>query len=321
MWKPDPRHHNSWPSLGTGLKRLPLAEWLEIEPPDVFVEQMNFRRELLTGPQKDRFYVSLGDDQPDVRAAEKEALEMLLDHLEEYHKESFSVTRHFDSSSVRVHSTGETFQTKDYADFPLKLCALIVQEDFILLSPPEAGNQTFVAGAATFSFMEIGLQGEAGNMNVNKTIPFIHQTVPGFDVIGPKVCSFMRTLKAERPYYRTNWILVAEKGLNPMLYNLDTQRADGQYLCRPDDVDPSEASLRVECQSIRRLPRTRHILFSIHTYSNQLRTLAHAPGAASVLKRVVESLDGERIKYRGMNNAEWNSRVVSLLQQFAAKHL
>ena len=127
-------------------------------------------------------------------------------------------------------------------------------------------------------------------MDLRNNVETIHTPVPGFNAshgIWPKVKRYFSTLKSDALQYRTNWILVSEKGLNPMYYSLeeDKERESGVYL-NVNDVGPEELNLRVECQSVRRLPRTKHILFTIHTYSDPLPSLEKSPKAAGVLRQV-----------------------------------
>ena len=165
---------------------------------------------------------------------------------------------------------GESFDLSapEHRRSPLKLAAQLVQEDFVLLDQDGGGGAyRFVGGCALFSFMEIGLRGEKGNMKLGEPMPFIHTNVPGFNDpkggVGAKVAAFFAQLAAARPYYRTNWLLVHEAGLDPMRYSLEGERAGGGYLPVADgaasgadgaasgaEFTLSGTHLRVEFQSI-----------------------------------------------------------------------
>ena len=241
-------------------------------------------------------------------AAEHEVLATLLDHLEDHFTEDYRITR--DSAGVPVAvvclTVDEEFAVADYAECPLRLAGMLVQEDFILLSPESEQREpsTFVAGCACFTFMEIGIRGEKGHMKIGEPISFIHTPVPGFNEpkgIGPKVAKFFKHLAPESPQYRSNWLLVAEQGLDPMQYDLTGDREDAIYL----DINgkaPRDLHLRVELQSLRRLPKSRYILFTLHCYSAPLPSLQHLPKGAAVLRQTLLDLDETRRKYRGMNN-------------------
>ena len=128
---------------------------------------MKLKRELIEGGDTaHRFYASLAGEEGrrgDVLDAEAEALATLVDHLERHCASHYTVSRAGgagEATAVVEAATGREFRVKDYAECPLKLCALLVQEDFILLSPGAEGGAPprFVAGCATFSFMEIGIR-------------------------------------------------------------------------------------------------------------------------------------------------------------------
>ncbi len=127
-----------------------------------------------------------------------------------------------------------------------------------------------------------------GNMKLGKSMPYIHQKVPGFnDNIGLKVAKFFRQLKPEKPQFRSNWLLVPELGLDPMRYTLTTEAGVEREDNLPIDTNsskPEELNLRVEYQCILRLKRTQHIVFSIRVYSDPLPAFARAPRAAAVLR-------------------------------------
>merc|ERR1711971_540925 len=107
-----------------------------------------------------------------------------------------------------------------------------------------------LAGCAIFSFMEVGLRGEQGYMQLGKPFSWIHQMVPGFNApevgIGAKVLLFFKNLKVGEPYFRTNWILVPEKGLDPRRYTLSDHRGDGPPVSEVAGMAPDELHLRVE---------------------------------------------------------------------------
>ena len=204
-WAPDPQRRRSTVPLvfrasatPTGLRPLDLRDYIDVEPRDAFEPQVRLKRRLLNGPTAARFYASLAGERPQVLAAEAEVLAMLLDHLEQRFPQHYQVQRSAGgvATAVRELITGAAFAVEDYAACPLKLCGQLVQEDFVLLSPGRRAGAgagappCLVAGCATYTFMEIGLRGEKSNMDLGKSVPHIHDPVPGFNDangIGPKV--------------------------------------------------------------------------------------------------------------------------------------
>ena len=272
------------------------------------------KRKLIEGEDTaDRFYASLAEGKRrDSIDAEAEVLSTLLEHLEAHCPGQYKVSRTPGGGEVEAVTetvTGREFRVRDYADCPLKLCGLLVQEDFILLSPAADGAPPprFVAGCATFSFMEIGLRGEKSHMRPGESVPLIHTPVPGFNGhggVGPKVARILEQLAPESPQYRSNWILVAEEGLDPMRFDLSPGgRGEAAAYLDVNGVMPEDLHLRVELQSVRRLPQSRHILFTIHCYSDPLPSLAELPRGAAVLRKALLDLDQSRRANRGMDEA------------------
>lgn len=319
----------------SGLRPMAVKDWVVVELSATFVPQMTLRRRLLAdgAATVDRFYATLAGEATEegaaVLAAEQEVLALLLVHLEAHCGATHTVVRRADGRATAVidRLSGQRFDVEAHKSCPLKLAAKLVQEDFILLSEPTAGEPArFVGGCALFSFMEVGLRGERGNMNLSEPLPFIHQNVPGFNDptvgVGAKVALFLQQLVAGKPYFRTNWLLVPEKGLDPMRYSLSREPED---LSRePGDgpvgavtyLAPHDMHLRVELQSISRLPETGLILFTIHTYSDPLSSLSREPRGAAVLRQAVLALDAAKRKYRGMSD-DWTLDVAEYLGQLA----
>lgn len=305
-------------SAPTGLRPLDPKDWIEHEPRSVFEAQVTLKRKLLQAEDtRQRFWASL-DHEETVIAAEAEVLAMLLDHVETHLPEHYRVDRdeYGVPSRVTCLSLDAEFAIDEYASCPLRLAGMLVQEDFIILSPEieqEDGMvepSRFVSGCACFSFMEIGIRGEKGHMKVGETVNFIHTPVPGFNEakgVGPKVTKFFKHLETESPLYRTNWLLVAEQGLSPMRYDLsggsDSRAKEGGIYLDINNQKPQDLHLRVELQSVRRLPKSRHILFTLHCYSDPLPSLKRLPKGAAVLRQALIDLDPSRRRYRGMGDS------------------
>ena len=292
------------------------ADWIVVEPAETFVPQMKLRRKLLEDPRTvDRFYATRAKESADVLAAEREALEMLASHLERHGAASHSVVRGADGRVAAFVDELSEARIEVDAARPLWTAARVVQEDFILLTPVNV----FVGGCACFSFMEIGLRGEKGNMKLGEPMTFIHRNVPGFNAargVGEKVAAFFKKLDA--PQARSNWLLVPEEGLDPTRYSLWDARDDGGALPLLEGAspDPRDWHLRVEFQSVSRLRESGMILFTLHVYSDPLPSLALEPKAAAVLRQAALALDAPHRTYRGMSDA-WTDEVAAYLKGLA----
>ena len=327
MWSADRSKTPHMLLRGTsGLRPMQTTQWIVVEDKQTFCEQMKLRRRLLDDPATvDRFYASQASESTRVLRAEQEVLDAVLTHLETYYPHSHRVVRDRAGNATSIEDlwNSVTFSVQKYAKCPLKLAAKLVQEDFILLDDA----MTFVGGCALFSFMEIGLRGEKSNMNLGETVKFIHTNVPNFNStnngIGTKVNRYFHNLKPGDPgFFRTNWLLVPEVGLNPMRYNLATERATENYfpVTEHTSTRAQDLNLRVEFQSITRLRESGMTLFCLHVYSDPLATLSQAPKAAAVLHRAVKGLSDEQMKYRGTTEAQ-RKEVCQYLKQLAGSFM
>jgi hypothetical protein len=59
--------------------------------------------------------------------------------------------------------------------------------------------------------------------------------------------------------------------------------------------------MRVERQTLRRLPETRAVAFSIHTYSDPLSSLINDPAALHALRRLLGDYSAARLQYTEMD--------------------
>merc|ERR1712232_957901 len=85
-------------------------------------------------------------------------------------------------------------------------------------------------------------------------------------------------------------------------------------------LEPPEVNLRVELQSVRRLPRSRHILFTLHAYSDPLPRLAALPKGAAVLRQALLDLDEKTCVYRGMTE-DSVKKVAEYLEGMAGSYV
>ena len=111
---------------------------------EVFTQQMGMKRNLLQDPKTMcRFYTTQAGTREVVLEAERELL-MVLINVIEAKSDVYNVKR-VDGKPTAVFEriTGTHFIIADYAHCPLKLCGLLVQEDFIILSP-EGGRNTLI---------------------------------------------------------------------------------------------------------------------------------------------------------------------------------
>ncbi len=175
-------------------------------------------------------------------------------------------------------------------DQPSDLTALatLAQEDFCVMQAQADGRYALTAALLCFP-AHWRLAEKLG-----RTLGEIHGPVPGFNArLGAPVDRFFTNLTPERPVWRANWSVVECPALfHPQarepLADLTAEDA-GQRLW-----------LRIERQTLRRLPRTRAVVFTIRTLVRRLDGIVAEPGIAATLAQRLRELEPGMAAYKGM---------------------
>jgi hypothetical protein len=268
----------SW-GLAMGLKALDLRDWIEIDAS--FSAQLAERRALIE-ERREAVCLSL----PESRIGQAEVLALVLDHLPTRFPEIYRRG----PGVIENLATGERFdlEIEAWREAPLELAGRLVQEDLCLMRRSGAGYR-LIAGVVCFP-SHWRLADKLG-----RPLDQIHGPVPGFgDQLGATVDRFFANLKVERPVWRANWSLVD----TPALFLPPGHRR------QPSRVTAERAGeqvwLRVERQTLRRLPRTRDVLFTIRTYVEPLAQVIDRPAIAQALAARLAELPDAMAAYKGI---------------------
>jgi hypothetical protein len=263
--------------LAMGIKALDLADWIEID--ERFAPQLAARKQLLDAQRSD-VLAALSESGP----GQRELLELLLDHLPERFPEHYR--RHDGRIENRI--TGERFALAAWDDAPLELAGRLVQEDLCLMQRGEAGYR-LVAAALCFP-AHWRLSDKLG-----RPLEAIHGPVPGFSerLAGP-VDRFFASIQVARPVWRVNWSLVDQ----PTLFLPPEHRG------HPQPISAARAGeqlwLRVERQTLRRLPRSGDVVFGIHTYVDPLADAIDSAEAARALALRIREMPEPMARYKSI---------------------
>jgi hypothetical protein len=205
---------------------------------------------------------------PGAEPAARELLAMVVGHLERDH-------------GVRVQP--------DQSTSPLLGLVPLAQEDFCLMQRRPDDEAYALAGALLCFPAHWRLREKLG-----RPLAEIHAPVPGFNErLGGPADRFFRNLAAERPVWRANWSVVESPALfHPQprepLPGLSAENA-GELLW-----------LRVERQTLRRLPRTEALVFTIRTLVRRLDRVAGEPGVAAAMAARVREMEEGMAAYKGL---------------------
>jgi hypothetical protein len=124
---------------------------------------------------------------------------------------------------------------------------------------------------------------------IGQTLDTIHDPVPGYrpTLAGPTTALFDR-LTPEKSFWRLNWTLID----NPDLHQPISRR-------RPPEGDLTQWFFRVERQTLRALPNTGAVVFTIRNYVQSLAELAESDEFMEHLLLGIETAPPEMREYKG----------------------
>jgi hypothetical protein len=272
-------------ALRMGLQALPAEQWIEID--EDFSAQLAEKRKLLATRHDDVVQVL-----PQAQLASEEARNLLLDHLRHHHSDRFI----FDGGKLRNVATGEEWNLAQPTLHPLEQATRLVQEDFcILQADDESGADSYRLTAGAVCFPSNWRLAD----KIGKKLADVHGPVPGYaEKLGAPVDRFFKNLTAGTIMARANWLIHATPELFQSGHKLDAATADA--------ITPENAGeklwLRVERQTLRRLPQTGAVLFTIRTHVTQLRDAIRDAESARNLARnlaaVLRSMPDSITHYR-----------------------
>lgn len=148
----------------------------------------------------------------------------------------------------------------------LEAAARLVPEDLVLMV--ERGSRLVVGGGVVCFPNRWDLRSKLG-----LEIAAVHAPVPGLnDQLGDAIDGFLNRLTVERPCWRLGWgLITTAAGYTP---------TDGSGPEFPAVPTPDDVHVRIERETLRRLPATNAVLFTIRTYLARLDdVLADRPSA------------------------------------------
>lgn len=173
---------------------------------------------------------------------------------------------------------------------PLELAGRLVQEDLCLIQPTDAGPVLQAAVLCAPSRWRL-------HEKIGRPLAVIHQPVPLYaDQLSAPVDRFMRHLKLGKLTERLNWSVTDD----PALFQIE-----GKHRTEPDPTitaanAASRLFLRVERQTLSRLPGSGFVLFTIRVHSYPLARVLAQPGAAARLAAALRALPPSMAAYKSL---------------------
>ena len=263
--------------FSVGLRPIGEEVWLE---PDSLLAEHLAEKERLIGAGLDVVFRA----ETETQTSQREVLQRISSNLRRFHAR----THRFDIEGADVRVANRDLSLTDGE--PLLTAAQLIQEDLVIMRP---GPEGYRLAAACLCFPSSWSLAE----KFSQSMADIHKSVPGFNGtrIGRMVEKVFDNLRPEQLLCRFNWSVYPDEQLH--------HPEPRQLPVRPSEGLLGQLFLRVERQTLRRMPESGDILFTIKVHHDPLLALSQQENSrelADGLKRQLLELDEDQLDYKGL---------------------
>lgn len=278
------------------LKRLEPDYWLELE--STYRERISQRRQIYALHGK-----RVIDELPGSEAASKELMEMVIQYLCLRYPQQFEYDEW--TSTFRNHILNSTVNISTV--HPLVFLLENVPEDFLITQEdPDTGLYTLRAAVSTSAV------GWNISQKIGKPLHEIHGPVPDYkEKMAFSMDRYFSKMPCNKPIQRGSWGLE----IGEPLY-LQTDEFDWSHRQHQNPNLPlSDIYMRVDWQTLRRLPKSRAIVFNFKALFTPVTDFRNEPFIPKLLLKVL--LEGKKaiLEYKGTWHIE--HKVIPALREWA----
>lgn len=265
--------------LAMGLTSVPDAAWFELD--EHYPAQMQERTRLLLHRHDEVFAA-----QPVSNAARSETLDQVIANLVNYHPAWFTCT----GDALHCRLTGETWNRAQPPCDPLEVAGRLVQEDLCIVQQIDGIP---VLTAAVLCFPSRWSLAE----KLGRPLAEVHAPVPLYaERLAQPVDRFMQHVKEGHIAVRLNWSVLDESSL----FQPTGKWRDAHNPGVTADNAGTTLFLRVERQTLRRLPRSDAVLFGIRVHVYPLAAVIGTRACATRLAAAVRVLPDATQRYKSL---------------------
>ncbi|MEI9431043.1 heme-dependent oxidative N-demethylase family protein [Mesorhizobium sp. Cs1299R1N3] len=287
-----------------GLKPLDPANWIEVD--GHLLPYLAEKRRLY-----DEIPARVFVEEDGTRAAQQEVLDLLGAYLPERFPDTH---RRSDAGVAVVGATSHPAIPSSLIGAPLVAASLLVQEDLILMRRGEDGWR-LAAGSLCFP------SSWALTEKFGRPLQRIHEPVPGFGP-GTRPADLINRMfdgLQGQAVERYNWSIQSGDALYHPLSNVERiDRATSRPTRFRDGDVKAHAFIRVERQTLRKLPASRDVLFTVRIHLDPLAVLARHPERATLAVSFADqlnALDQTQLDYKGLTSDR--DRLTAVLNHMA----
>ncbi|CCX04519.1 Similar to conserved hypothetical protein [Aspergillus fumigatus Af293]; acc. no. XP_752756 [Pyronema omphalodes CBS 100304] len=289
-----PFRHGPKYFITMGLRRLSFSDWIELDSDYLSYHSQKASRIISRGKK-------CCDTLPSALPHAYELLEELCRYLPARYPSLYRKTDRGMDNIV----TGESFDIMErpLKEDPMQMAARWVQDDLAIMVEGGDGQYYLQAGATLLTgFWRLG---DKMGMGLDE----IHRSgdVPGFESkLRKGMENFFGRLKVEECMGRSNYFIQVDGELpwSPSIGSEDGQPGEFGWFTAEGEKPIEQIYFRSERQSLRRLPKTGGVVFTIRTYFVPVTEIVKEPYVPGRLASAIRSWDDDVAKYKGRERYE-----------------
>ncbi|CDK29336.1 unnamed protein product [Kuraishia capsulata CBS 1993] len=293
-----------WPYHQTmSIFKLDVNHWLDMDK--YYVDYIK---------EKERVYHRYGDENigwlPGSELACRELMDMVRDHMLKRYPLLF--TSEDEGQHVKNELTGELLDmTEPLKEHPLIYVSKMAKEDFyIVLKNKDDGKHYLMAAAVPFPGGSFGIKNKLG-----KHLDIIHSEVPYYESkLKPSMEKWFAKMAPADLVERASWYISWD---HKLLCNNVYALQDGAKV--DSDIEPTEFNVRVERQTLRRLPKSDAIIFTNHPVFYNIDEMKDEPLIPSLIRKIIFEAPEGICKYK--NFASFRDHLVPYLDELVQRQL
>lgn len=258
-----------WPYHQTmSVFRLDINHWLDMDK--FYINYLEQKQKIFDEHGTDHF-----DYLPESEDACEELLETVVDHMLTRYPNLFKKTE----NGIHNLITDEKLDlSKPLKDHPLSYISKLAKEDFYVVKQRDDGLHYLVAAAVPFPGGYFKISDKLGHY-----IDLIHQEVPYYnEKLKASMERWFSKLKPAEPVERASWYFTWD---HELLCSKVYMVPEGEDM--PTDIAYEDFTVRIERQTLRRLPKSNAIIFTNHPVFYHIEEMKDEPGVPSILRKVV----------------------------------
>ncbi|XP_031574808.1 uncharacterized protein LOC116308503 [Actinia tenebrosa] len=287
--------------------KLDLKDWIKIDR--TYASQQHEKERLLE-TLRDNVFVTNNDES--TKLAKSELLQMLCKYLPERFPDKFEAREGgvYNKMLQEFISSSEEPGEED----PLIKCGRLTQEDWCIMEWSDE-HQAYYLTAGIVCFPSRWSLREKWNLPMLD----IHQPVDGFTKhLKSLVYNLFKTMAPDAPVYRGNWSISNDLDGPLDLYIPEEYEhhnaARGGVRLYEDEKTGRVFTFRSEYQTLRKLEKSKAIVFSIRTYQIYLEDFKKFPRKdTETLVKVIENIHPDFVEYKRVEL--WKDDVLKYLKR------